>query len=186
MAVTSGLTAEEYFVATDGDPRTQLVDGEIVVNSPNIRHQRIADFLLFRLTLWCVAEPGRGEAGSANDLRLDDRNVYAPDVWWVPEERRLARDALRREGAADMIVEVLSPSTRRYDLGRKRAGYEFAGARELWLVDPSADKVTVHRRSAAGSQTFDLHETLVAEGGAVLTTPLLPGFALDLDDLFDR
>lgn len=185
MAVTTRrLSAEEYFALPPGPRFTQLIDGEVVVNQPNLRHQRITLELAQLLWAWCRAEPDRGEAGIPVDVHLDDHNVFAPDVWWVAESRRPARDAPRIVGPPDLVAEVRSPSTWRYDVGTKRATYERAGVAELWLVDTEADSVLVFRRSLASVPQFDVALELAA--GDVLTTPLLPGLAIDLADLFDR
>ncbi|HUP70754.1 MAG TPA: Uma2 family endonuclease [Acidimicrobiales bacterium] len=185
MAVTTRrLSAEEYFALPPGPRFTQLIDGEVVVNQPNLRHQRITLELAQLLWAWCRAESGRGEPGIPVDVHLDDHNVFAPDVWWVAEARRPARDALRIVGPPDLVAEVRSPSTWRCDVGTKRATYERAGVAELWLVDTEADSVLVFRRSLASVPQFDVALELAA--GDILTTPLLPGLAIDLTELFDR
>ncbi len=79
-------------------------------------------------------------------------------------------------------MEVRSPGTWRYDVGRKKAVYESGGLPELWLVDTAADEVLVFRRSAPDAPAFDVAEEL--SHGDTLTSPLLPGFALELDELF--
>lgn len=185
MAVTTRrLSAEEYFALPPGPRFTQLVDGEVVVNQPNLRHQRLTVELAEMLRGWCRAEPGRGEAGIPVDVHLDDHNVFAPDVWWVAEARRPARDARRIVGPPDLVAEVRSPSTWRYDVGTKRATYERAGVAELWLVDTEADSVLVFRRSTASAPGFDV--ALELRSGENLATPLLPGLAIGLTELFDR
>ena len=125
MALTSTrLTAEEYFALPPTEKRTQLIDGEVVVTEPSVRHQRIAAEIYRRLANWLDDHPGAGEAGIPVDVHLDDRNVFAPDVWWVPEEARPPTDAARTVGAPALAVEVRSPSTWRYDIGAKKAVYE--------------------------------------------------------------
>ncbi|HVL07402.1 MAG TPA: Uma2 family endonuclease [Acidimicrobiales bacterium] len=183
MALTSTrLTAEEYFALPPTEYRTQLIDGEVVVTEASLRHQRITLELAHQLTVWLRQNSGHGEAGIPVNVHLDDYNVYAPDVWWVPEDARPGRDAKRIVGPPALAVEVRSPSTWRYDIGTKRATYERLGLKELWLVDTGADTVLVYRRSSPEAATFDV--ALELEAGTVLTTPLIPGFALDLGGLF--
>jgi Uma2 family endonuclease len=152
-----------------------------VVTEASVRHQRITLELALRLTNWLRENPGHGEAGIPVNVHLDDFNVFAPDVWWVPEASRPARDA-KRMGPPALAVEVRSPSTWRYDIGTKRASYERHGVRELWLVDTEANSVLVYRRSTTNSDTFDV--ALELEADEVLSTPLIPGFSLDLAELF--
>ncbi len=185
MALTSTrLTAEEYFALPPTDTRTQLIDGEIVVTEPTVRHQRITGEIYLVLTMWLRDHPGNGEAGIPVDVHLDDRNVFAPDVWWVPEVDRPGRDARRIVGPPALAVEVRSPSTWRFDVGAKKRTYERLGLAELWLVDTGSDTVLVYRRSSPESPEFDVALELGA--GELLATPLIPRFEDDLADLFDR
>jgi Uma2 family endonuclease len=75
------------------------------------------------------------------------------------------------------VIEVLSPSTRHHDLGRKRHGYLDTGVQEVWIVDGEADRVTVHRAGGTTSIHTDTE---------TLTTPLIPGWTVDLAELFAR
>lgn len=190
MALTSTrLTADEYFAlppaaTPEAEQRTQLINGEIVVTEAALRHQRIAGEIFRLLTNWLIEHPGHGEAGLAVDVHLDDLNVYAPDVWWVPEDDKPERESKRMVGPPALAIEVRSPSTWRYDLGAKKRTYERLGLAELWLVDTAADVVLVYRRSSPKAVDFDVELELTAADS--LTTPLLPGFSLGLAALFDR
>src|SRR4051812_15608038 len=107
MALTSTrLTADEYFALPPTEQRTQLINGEIVVTEASLRHQRITGEIYVLLAVWLRAHPGHGEAGIPVDVHLDDHNVFAPDVWWVPEDSRPARDAKRIVGPPALAVEV--------------------------------------------------------------------------------
>jgi len=105
----------------------ELIDGEIVVNSPSRRHQRLATYLVRKLGDWTDASPGRGEALIEVDHRLDDDNVYAPDVWWSPDGWTAPAPAIP--------IEVRSDSTWRYDVGVEQATHLAAGAVEV-LTSP--------------------------------------------------
>jgi Uma2 family endonuclease len=185
MALTSTrLTADEYFALPPSERSTQLINGEIVVTEASLRHQRIAGEIYVQLTVWLRGNPGHGEAGIPVNVHLDDFNVFAPDVWWVPDDARPGRDASRIVGPPALAVEVRSRSTWRYDVGLKKRTYERLGLGELSLVDTAADEVLVYRRSSPRSPEFDVALELTAAD--VLKTPLIPGFALDLAGLFDR
>ena len=75
-----------------------------------------------------------------------------------------------------------SPSTWRYDIGAKKAAYERHWLPELWLVDTAADAVLVFRRSGAAQPSFDVALELGLADS--LSSSLLPGFGLSLDELF--
>lgn len=182
MSLVTRMGVEE-FLSRDWPRGTQLIGGEVVVNEPKLPHQTALGMLYHRLMAWREAAEGRGHVGLPADLRVGD-DLYAPDIWWLAEERKPAPDALDLEVLPDLVVEVRSPSTWRYDVGRKKAMYEAYGVAELWLVDPSAGSVLVYRRSAPGVATFDV--ALELSGDERLTSPLLPEFALAVAVLFDR
>jgi Uma2 family endonuclease len=180
--VASAMTAEDYVAIPEGDRQYWLVDGDLVVSSPSYDHQRLVVELVSHLRAWTVAGPDRGTALISVDARLDGRNVYQPDVWWLGPEHAGRLAGGRLVGPPDLAIEVLSPSTQRFDRGPKLRGYERTGCGEVWLVDGSARRLFVHRRSVVSSTQFDTRLELGLAD--VVSSPLLPGFALDLSVLF--
>jgi Uma2 family endonuclease len=82
-------------------------------------------------------------------------------------------------GAPDVVVEVSSPSTGRHELVRKHELYERFGAPEYWYVDLDADRVEIYRLSQDeryGSPVF-------VRRSERLTSPILPGFDVELDQI---
>ena len=147
MAIRTRLSIEE-FLRGDWPPGAQLIDGEVIVNDPTLRHQR--DLQAHpRCPRDSGFEPARIGArwGSAATGRWRPGQVFKPDVWWVPHDRSLDLDAARDDVPPALVVEVRSPGTWRFDLGRKRQVYEEVGVQELWLVDTPASTVLVFRRS---------------------------------------
>lgn len=102
----------------------------------------------------------------------------------MTEERRPPREAERLYEAPDLVVKVLSASTRDLDLGIKRTIYERAGLAELWLVDTDAETVLVFRRSSPAATFFD--GALEQRSGDALASPLLPDLSLSVPELFAR
>jgi Uma2 family endonuclease len=122
---------------------TELWDGELVMSpAPSFFHQTIVARFYKLLDAW-VAPRGLGQTGFAPlDMILTERQVVQPDVFFVSKERlAILTDRLR--GAPDLVVEVLSPGTRRRDRLDKRDLYEQHGVREYWLIDPDAQTVEV-------------------------------------------
>jgi Uma2 family endonuclease len=133
--------------------------------------------------VWTNAAPDRGCAGPPIDVQLDERNVYGPDIVWYAQGRVPRRTDPRPYPVPDLVVEIRSPSTWRFDIGAKKSNYELHGARELWLVDTAGDVVFVFRRSTPQARSFDVSLDLSA--GETLTSPLLPWFALAVDEIFE-
>ena len=180
---TTRMTAAEYLAAGDGDERwTELIEGQIVVNEPKLIHAGLQAAIAGELYAWAKSRKGRGLSFTPTDVRMDDRNVYAPDVLWIAQKNLPLDLDGYPERVPDICVEIRSPSTWRYDLGAKKRVYEAGGLPELWLVDHIAGVVLVYRRSKPSSPVFDVELELGT--GEALTSPQLPGFSLPLDDLF--
>jgi Uma2 family endonuclease len=109
-------------------------------------------------------------------VAFPDGSRPAPDISRWSAERRppVARGAM--QSVPDLIVEVLSPSTRANDLGVKRDLYMRSGVRELWLVDPDARTVMRARPDVAPDEALGEQ--------AALRSDLLKGFALDVARIF--
>ena len=116
------------------------------------------------------------------DVVMSDYDVVEPDLLFVSGDQQSIVTEANVRGAPALVVEVLSPATRRRDEGIKRRLFDSKGVREYWLVDPKARRVSICRRSADG--TFPLVDTPTEAGDGRLTTPLLPGFSFSLQDLF--
>lgn len=183
MAVAQRMTADEFLAIPYDGVRSELVGGEVVVFQPTTLHQIVLMDLLTALNDWVRAEPGRGRLSLPLDVKIDDHNVYGPDLMWYRGDRAPARHDPRPYPVPGIAVEARSPSTWRYDIGAKKAGYERAGLPELWLVDTAADVILVFRRSVK-NPTFDVALEFAADD--TLTSPQLPGLALELRTLFPR
>ena len=182
MTTRQRMTAEEYIRIAADDPRwTELVDGELVVQEPKYPHARVQALLIAALGAWEQEVPGRAEVSAPTEVRLTDADVYGPDVVVVPPRPPLT-DRETLDVLPLLVAEIRSPSTWRYDVGRKKAVYEARGVPELWLVDGVAAEILLFRRSRPDAPAYDVALELAADD--TLTSPLLPGFALPLGRLF--
>ncbi len=178
------LTADEYIATGDTrPPRTELINGEVIVTNPTIRHQEIVQHIQFHIRLWTLAGSNRGRTTAQIDMKFDELTVLAPDAFWI-SEGRLPSDGTHIDFVPELVIEVRSPSTWRYDTTIKFRKYETAGAQEVWMVDTASNTVLVYRRSSPSSPEFDI--ALELGTGETLTTPLLAGFSLDVAELFNR
>jgi Uma2 family endonuclease len=190
MARTAGsatrLTYDDLvamFPEDDGVHR-ELIDGELFVTpSPFVRHQRLVWRLSVSIGVHLEAHPDHGEAFTAPlDVVLTPHDVVEPDFLVVLGDQREILTDKHIHGAPALVIEIVSPGTRKRDQTLKRQLFDREGVREYWMVDPDRNRVIVHRRAADGS--FPLATTLEAGRGDTLSTPLLPGWGLSLDQLF--
>ena len=174
------FTYEDYRNTSD-DERCELLDGEfIMAPAPNIGHQRIDTRLVSSLHTF-VKERRLGEVLCPPcDVVLSNTNVVQPDLLFVSREREhILRGGDNVQGAPDLVVEILSPSTAARDKSLKRDLYAKHGVLEYWLVDPVAQTATVMTLGEDGFETAAIYGK-----GQTLTSPILPDFAVNLDDLF--
>ena len=130
-------TLEDYLSLPD-DQRVEMIDGVFYdMAAPTTVHQSVAGFLFKKLLDFVMENKGPCfPFMSPVDVQLDcdDKTVVQPDVLVVCDRSKY-RDC-RVWGAPDLVVEVLSPSTRRKDMQLKMYKYAGAGVREYWMVDP--------------------------------------------------
>jgi Uma2 family endonuclease len=102
-------------------------------------------------------------------------------VFFIRNERLGIVDNHGAKGAPDLVVEVISGSTGRLDLGPKKTIYAQKGVLEYWVVLPETRAVEVYRLPVDPERPA---QTLAV--GEVLSTPLLPGVELPLAEIFAR
>ena len=161
--------------------RHEIIDGEhYVTPSPNTKHQTICTNLTVVLGTYLKHHPVGAVFVAPFDVVLSDLDVVEPDLLYISRERAGMLTDQHVRGAPDLVVEILSPGTRKTDEVTKRKLYERFDVREYWVVDPELDTFKVYRRSEA---TFARVAELGADSGETLTTPLLPGLAVSLKEI---
>ena len=117
------------------------------------------------------------------DVYFADDTILEPDVLAIRADRvDLLEDQRFVEVAPDLAVEVSSPSTRGYDLVRKRRVYEEHGVPEFWFVDLDARRVEVHTatgRSADAGGGYGAPQ--IVERGGTVASEALEGLTVDVD-----
>lgn len=178
------LTYDDLVLFPDDGRRHELIDGEhFVTPSPNTRHQRLVGRLHAAFVLYLQDHPEAGEAFLAPfDVVFTQFDVVEPDLLFVAADQCEIVTEKHVRGAPAIVIEILSAGTRKVDERIKYRLFERGGVREYWLVDPELDVVKMYRR--AGDGALPRVAELTAEAGETLTTPLLPGLAVTLAELF--
>jgi Uma2 family endonuclease len=182
----SNLTWDEFLALPHELRNASLIDGEVVVNPPNAPHELVVRNLQFVFVDWIRRGAGRGDVSTQQPVKINDRRGYQPDFAWYPAAVSAPPDEELPAftGPPGLIVEVFSPSTRRFDRIRKRRDYEQIGIGEVWFVDPRLDSrgVLACQRKGPDEPFFDVE----AGPDDLLTSPLLEGFELPVARLFER
>ena len=174
------VTYEDYCNMPD-DERYEVIDGELIMTAaPRVVHQDTSINIGTELRIYVKSNRLGKVLYAPTDVILSDTNVVQPDILFVSKSRAhiIAEEGIR--GAPDLVVEVLSPSTAQLDKVRKRELYARFGVPEYWQAD--ADEVSILVLTLVNGEyeiagVYGPEETLVS--------PLLPGFRLDVDDVFD-
>jgi Uma2 family endonuclease len=177
------LTYEDLLRIPEDGMRHEIIDGvHYVTASPNLRHQQLLGRLYFAIESALRAQPVGHVFLSPLDVVFTKWDVVEPDLLFVSSAQRHILTKANVQGAPDLVVEIFSPSTQSRDEQIKRQLFERAGVGEYWMLDPDRSVVLVCRRDADGHLT-DASEFSEA-GRGTLTTPLIPGLALPMSELF--
>lgn len=157
----SPLSYQDLQELLDDGYRYELVDGQLLVTpAPNLGHQRCVARLFALLD---AAAPPQLEVFVAPvDWFVSPLTVFRPDLLVVGAD--LPDDA-KVTVTPQLVVEVVSPSTRRSDRSLKRDAYAGAGVPRYWIVDPSAPSLLALRLAAPGRY----EEEALATGGTAWT-----------------
>lgn len=183
-AVRPKLTYADFLLFPDDGKRHELIDGvHYVTPSPNLSHQELVGRLHLAIGNFLATRRHLGRVFVAPlDVVMSDYDVVEPDLLFVAGDQQSLLTEANVQGPPALVIEILSPGTRRRDEGIKRRLFDRKGVREYWLVDPKGRRVSVCRRANDGS--FPVVTTLDHSGDDQLTTPLLPGFSLSVSELF--
>lgn len=179
--ITPRFTYADLRQMPDDGRRYEVIEGELCVSpAPKTRHQQAS--MALSILLGRAQEAGFGQALAAPvDVYLDDQNGVEPDLLFILTEHLdiITEDDVR--GVPDLVVEILSPSTRARDLGAKLRLYARFGVRVYWVVDPEAETVAVFEPSGGGYE-----QKAVLRRSDTLACGLFPGIEMPVARVFTR
>ena len=178
------LTYEDFLLFPDDGQRHELIDGEhYVAPSPNTRHQELVGRLHLEIGLYLRQHPRIGRVFVAPfDVLFTKWDIVEPDLLFIAGDQLDILTDKNVQGPPALVIEILSPGTRKTDEQAKRRLFERGGVREYWIVDPEHDLVKVFARQ--DDRSFPRTAELSRERAEVLTTTLLPGLSIHLIELF--
>ena len=169
------------------DDRVELIKGKIFKMSPapSRLHQEISRNIFLKIGNFLQDQPCKVYCAPF-DVRFPkeskaDRDVYTvlqPDICIICDKRKL--DDRGCIGAPDLVIEILSPGNTKVELLHKYQVYQEFGVKEYWVVSQSDQSILIYTLNEYGkfqpSKIFTLNEKI--------TSTVLPGFELALDDVF--
>jgi len=184
--------AEKYnyndYASWDDGKRYELIDGTIYLMSPapSEKHQEVSGELYRQLANFLKGKPCK-VFSAPFDVCLRGKGDYEdtivqPDILVVCDKSKL--DGKRCNGAPDMIIEVLSPSSVIHDTHIKLNKYLEAGVREYWIADPENKTITVHvlRNNEYVVNIFGIEDD---KRNKTISVYVLDGCVMDIKEVFE-
>ena len=170
-------TSEDYWNLPDGE-RAELIDGQLYNMAPPSRiHQKLVMKLSASIQQHIDSKSGSCEvypAPFAVNLNADDKTYVEPDIAVICDKNKLTDRGC--SGAPDLVIEIVSPSSRKMDYSTKNALYSDAGVREYWIVDPLRQRTIVYHLESGDAPTIFAFNQPISVG-------IFPDLAICIADL---
>ena len=153
----------------------ELVDGELVPVSGNIWVHNLLRDGIVTVQRPFVREHGLGMVASEQEFEFDG-DAHAPDVTFVSRAQLPLIHPRKRvqRFAPDLAIEIVSPNDKFSEFITRKNRYLRCGTREVWILDQDSEELYVY--SGRGQR--------ILSGQDVLSTDLIPGFSITVDELF--
>ena len=177
------MGVEAFLAWCEEDVRAEWVEGKVMVMAPaSLTHQEFVGFLGALLRIFAEDRQLGTVLSAPFPMRLGpELSVREPDLLFVVREHKGRLQETYLDGAADLVVEIVSSESRLRDRGAKFAEYEVAGVREYWLFDLERERVDFYRLDTDGRYRFSDPD---AQG--VYRALVVPGFWLRLGWVLQR
>lgn len=145
LIIQPDVTEKEFWELATEDIKCELLDGVLVIHSPaDVEHEDIFRYLLTLLSLY-FEKTREGKAyGSRLVMKLEPKWNPEPDILVITPEKYPNLKETHLEGPADIVIEILSKSTRKYDLEVKLPQFLKMGVQEVWIIDPEKKALNVY------------------------------------------
>ena len=172
-------TYADYALLPEGAPY-QLIGGKLVMTpAPTTHHQAISTRLLGEFLFFMAGKDLGMIYHAPIDVYFGEKETYQPDIIFIARDRFHIIEAAMINGAPDLVVEILSPSTGYYDLKKKARTYARHGVREYWVADPEDKSIEVYKGQ---EEKFTLNQRIEEEGQ--IKSLVLDGLEVEVRDVF--
>jgi Uma2 family endonuclease len=139
------VTEDEFWEFANEDIKCELLNGVLVIHSPaSTEHEDIFTYLTTIFRYYLDYTRKGSIFGSRLVMRLSKEWNPEPDILIIQPDKYNKLSKSRLEGPADIIIEILSPSTKETDLNKKLPNYLKFGIKEVWIIDPEEESIKIH------------------------------------------
>lgn len=178
---TRKLSYDEFLDWLDEDTYAEWVDGEVIMASPaSLEHQTIEDFLTKVLGIFVEVNDLGKLISAPFQMKLPDLPGREPDLIFVSKKNLSRFKKTFLDGAADLVIEIVSPESQPRDREEKFAEYASGGVPEYWLIDPTSNQAIFYQLDE-NSQ----YQTVGLQNGKYYSA-VLPDFWLRVDWLWQN
>lgn len=179
VSTTDPVSFGQYLDWLTEENKADLINGVIYMQSPPAdRHEKIFVFLINVLNAYVVRKKLGIVRGSRTAIKFSEYDGTQPDLVFISNANRKLIHSYFVDGVADMIVEIISPSTRHIDRVKKMALYAEHGVREYWLIDPERESAEFFCNEHGAWQEMAI------DANRVFRSKAIAGFWLKVEWLF--
>ncbi len=185
-AKPKGKYTHADYAATPEGERWELIDGALyrMAAAPNTKHQTVSLFLGATIDGHTLPRRLGLLYRAPYSVLLPGESAVEPDLLYISAARRHIITDRGCEGVPDLVVEILSPHNRAYDLSVKRELYARHGVPEYWILDPYGETVLALTEPVANAGVGDYTAEALYRAGDTLATARIPGLAIAVADIF--
>ena len=177
---TDTLYTYEDYLKLDDVNQYELIGGKLyMVPAPRTIHQKIMWKLGWFISNFIIETDLGILMYAPTDVVLSTNEKPQPDILFISKERLDIITEANIQGAPDLVIEILSPSTANRDKVEKSRLYYKHGVKEYWIVDPDSKYIEVLTQ---GEKNWSVFQVYGAE--ETLFSPLLAGLEIDLKEIF--
>lgn len=174
------LSYQDYQNLPEDGNRYELINGELImVAAPLTIHQIVSANIVFELQTYVKKTKSGIVLTSPIDVVLSEHNILQPDIVFIRNERKSIITEKNIQGAPDLVIEILSPSSFYYDWFDKKELYEQHGVMEYWIVDPLRYWVETYQRKKNKFEKFQRRDKT-----GNLISSVLSDFSITLEKMF--
>ena len=172
------LTYQDFILFPDNGKRHELIDGDhYMTPAPSVRHQAISRNIEYFFEKYFRKTKKGSIFDAPIDVYLSDYDIVEPDLIIISIKNSSIIEEKYIKGPPDIIIEILSPSTKKNDLSLKKHLYEKHGVKEYWIVNPFINEITQY---VLKDKAYVLSGTFTRS----ITSQLFPELEIDLHEVF--